>query len=354
MSRLATIALACLALACLSLPATAAAKKPPASFYGVVPQESPSGGDYANMGQGGVGVMRIPFYWTTAQLVPGKCEPEPQIATCNWDLFDQLVGNAASVGVRVLPTLTGTPPFVSKKYPNKAPTGGKDLRRWKAFVKAAAKRYGRGGIFWQSYEGYGGNAIPITDWQVWNEPNAKQFWHPAPNPGKYAKLVKETAKSLRKGDRKAGIVLGGMFAGAKIPIVSFMRQFYRSKRIGRYFDELAIHPYSPTIKGLKRQLGAARKAARGKTGIRVTELGWSSKKGKHPLMKGPKGQAKMLGKAFRLLAKRHHRWHITGVNWFALRDTDRRDTCDFCRDSGLFGVGGNPKPAWREFMQVAG
>jgi hypothetical protein len=62
----------------------------------------------------------------------------------------------------------------------------------------------------------------------------------------------------------------------------------------------------------------------------------------------------MLGKAFRLLAKRRGRWHITGVNWFALRDTDRRDTCDFCRKSGLFEVGGQAKPAWREFMKVAG
>jgi hypothetical protein len=336
----------------LAAPGTAAAKKPPRGFYGVVPQEPFTGGDYSSLADSGAATVRLPFNWAAIQQVKGKCRGDVQVGICSWTVTDDILANLATAGIRVLPILYGSPSFVSGKHPAKPPLG-KGESRWKAFLKAAAERYGRNGEFWKSFDDYGAKPVPIIDWQVWNEPNSKQFWHPSPNPGRYASLVKTSAKALRNGDRKADIVLGGMFADAKVPIGAFMRGFYRSKGIGSKFDELAIHPYSATIKGLKRQIAKARHAARGKTKIRVTELGWSSKNGGHPLMKGRKGQAKMLEKSFRLLAKHRRSWRISGINWFALRDTGNRSTCSFCRQSGLLEQNGTAKPAYRSFRRLA-
>lgn len=333
-------------------PATALAKGPPRDFYGVVPQEALSVNDYANMLDGNVGTARIAFNWASFQQVKGTCKPKPTVNVCSWTVMDEVIANLAQSGVRALPILYGSPSFISKTA-SKPPLKGKGLKGWKAFLKSAAKRYGRKGIFWKSYDDYGAKPLPITDWQVWNEPNSKQFWHPSPSPRRYAKLVKASSKSLRKGDKKSDVVLGGMFADAKVPIVPYMRGFYKAKKISRHFDDLAIHPYAPSMRGLKRQLRAARKAARGKTGIRVTELGWSSRKGGHPLNKGKKGQAKMLKSSFRLLTRKRRAWKIKGINWFALRDTNNKETCRFCRKAGLFASGNSPKPSWRAFKKFS-
>lgn len=337
---------------CALLVPAGTATAAPRDFYGVIPQEGLSANDYAALAEGDVGTVRVGFNWASFQFVEGQCEPEPQVGVCNWTGSDGLVASLAEAGVRVIPTFFGSPSFVNKN-PTKPPVKGKDLKLWRSFVKSAAQRYGRGGTFWRDHEAYGGKVLPIKDWQVWNEQNSKQFWSPNPNPKKYGKLLKASAKSIRKGDRKANIVLGGMFADAKMPFVKFMNGLYRVKKAGRFFDEVAVHPYVPSIAGLKRQLRLARKGARGNTGIRVTEIGWSSDGGGHPLNKGKKGQAKMLRKSFGLLKRKRKSWNITGLNWFALRDTKNRATCEFCRKSGLFNVSGKPKPAWREFKKFS-
>lgn len=342
-------ALLCALLASLIVPGIAAGKAP-RSFYGVIPQEALTGGDVAAISAAKIKEVRVDLNWGAIQQVNGRCQARAQVGICSWTQSDRVVSRIASAGARPVATLGGTPFFVSKKKPNKPPLKKKHLRKWKAFAKAAAKRYGRGGVFWESYSG---RNKAIRDWQVWNEPNSRQFWSGKPNGRKYAKLVKATTKSLRRADRKVDVTLGGMFGNALVPLPKFMRQMYRVNKIKRFFDTISVHPYAANLKSLRRQVKQARRAARkgnhGGAKIKVSELGWSSKKGKHRLMKGRKGQAKMLRKSFRLLTKKRKAWKISGVQWFALRDTNNRDTCRFCRRSGLLTVNGKPKPAWRAF-----
>jgi hypothetical protein len=61
----------------------------------------------------------------------------------------------------------------------------------------------------------------------------------------------------------------------------------------------------------------------------------------------------MLAKSFKLITKKRRSWKISGVNWFALRDTKNKSTCRFCLKSGLLNLNGGPKPAWREFKRFA-
>lgn len=340
-------------LSLLVLPASAQAK-PPRKFYGVIPQSALGSADYANMAKGRVGTLRTTFYWPSIQPRKGKCTPTG--GACTWAQLDALVRAAANANVEVIPMFYGTPKFVSKKKSNKPPLKKKHLRMWRAFVGAAAKRYGRKGAFWRQSEwSYSSNVKPIKVWQVWNEPNSRQFWSGKPHGRKYAKLLRASTKSLRKGDRRARVVLGGMYGNAKVPLPKYLGQLYSVKRIKRFFDEVAIHPYAAKMKPLKRQIRQARKAARRngdrKVGIRLTELGWSSKSGNHRLMKGRKGQAKMLRKSFRLLTSKRKAWKIKGISWYAWEDTNDRDTCRFCRHAGLFKVNGKAKPSWRAFKK---
>jgi polysaccharide biosynthesis protein PslG len=327
--------------------APATARKAPKGLFGAVAQELPGGVDYKRMRQGDVGTLRISFHFQSVQQVPGTCQADRQVGVCSWTVLDGIVGNAAAAGTRILPTLTANTP----------PLKGTAKSRWRAFLTAAAKRYGPGGVFWRGYEDYGGRAVPIKDWQVWNEPNSKQFWPGRPNARQYAKLLKTSAKALRKGHKKADVVLAGMFGDAKVPIVPYLHALYRVKRVERHFKSIALHPYAPKIGSLKRQIRDTRRAAKrggdGKVGMHITELGWSSAKGGHPLMKGKGGQAKMLKKSFRLLTRKRKKWNIEGVSWYSLRDSRNEALCRFCKKSGLLNNSGKPKPAFRAFKKIA-
>ena len=347
--------LALLAIVAAALPAGAAAKKPPQEFFGVVPQELLTNSDFARIAEADIRTVRLGFNWAAFQQVEGQCKPKPQVGVCSWSVTDALLARFAQIRVRAIPTFYAAPSFVQKD-PTKPPLEKEDLKRWKAFLESAAARYGRGGIFWKAYDDeYGGKAMPIKDFQVWNEPNGNQFWSPRPQPRKYAKLVKHSNKALQKGVRKgkANVVLGGMFPDAQMPIGPYLREFYRVKKISRSFDEIAAHPYAQSIRDLKRQLGEAHRAARGKTPIQISEIGWSSDKSGHPLSVGRAGQAKMLKKGFKLIQRKRGEWNISGLTWFALRDTNNEATCKFCHGSGLLEVNGDAKPSFRAFMKFS-
>jgi len=347
------IAAAVIVIALLA-PSPAGAAKGPRDFYGVVPQGGLRASDFERLGNARVSAIRVEFDWAAVQGGRGQCRADGS-GPCNWAGIDSLVANAAAAGIRIFPTLYGAPRFVNKHH-NDAPAGGKDLAGWRDFVAAAAGRYGRGGVFWRGGRGYGtgGPEKPITDWQIWNEPNSKQFWHGRPQPRRYGRMVRTSAEAIRNHDPNAEIVLAGMFGFAKRPLASFLRELYKMKRIERSFDALAIHPYSPKIAGIKRQIGIARGAARRagdrKVGIHMTELGWSSGSGRHELEKGKKGQAALLRKSFRMLRKRRGAWNIESVIWFAYNDT-KLETCTFCRNAGLVNANREPKPAWRAFVR---
>lgn len=326
---------------------------------GVSPQSQLDAEDYRQVRRAKVGIMRAPLNWQAVQQVPGDCKPEPVVNPCNWGATDVVVGNAAQAGARILPILSNVPHYISK-HPNKAPLKGRARRGWADFVDAVVRRYGPGGAFWENEYAafYEGEPQPIVEWQVWNEPNGKVYFRPKPNPRKYAQLVKRTSRAIRRADPQAEVVLGGMFGSAKINLKPFLRGFYEVRRITDHFDALALHPYSRNLRDLKIQARWARRVARDHddrdVGLWITELGWGSGKGGHPLEQGRKEQARKLERSFRLLARKRDKWNVEGVIWFTWQDRRDRKVCKFCRHAGLFNAKGNPKPAWRAFQRLTG
>ena len=85
-----------------------------------------------------------------------------------------------------------------------------DNRHVKVTGCALARRYGRGGSFWKAhprlpYE-------PITDYEVWNEPNFGRLWCPKPDPGAYARLYLAARSAVQAVDPKALVLVGGLAA----------------------------------------------------------------------------------------------------------------------------------------------
>jgi hypothetical protein len=298
--------------------------------------------------------------WSHVQAAPGDCQPQPAHAVCNWVDLDAAIGNAAEAGARVLPILSNVPGFIYKET-TQPPLNGEARAGWEDFVDAAVRRYGPNGAFWETNftnPPYEGEPHPIKEWQVWNEPNGKVYFHPHPNPKKYGYLLGITADSIRNADPDAEIMLAGMFGTAEIPQPRFLRQLYTVDGVKDDFDAIALHPYSKGIHELKLQVRwARREAIRAKdrnVGLWITEMGWASTNGDHPLEKGRAGQAKLLTKSFALLGKHRDNWNVEGVVWFTWEDRIDRAVCQFCHSAGLFDFEGNSKPSYAAFKQANG
>jgi polysaccharide biosynthesis protein PslG len=336
---------ACVAVAAVFFagvaPAAAAPERqapPPADFFGVVPQAPLAANDLASM-EGVVGTLRIPVYWS-------ECEPAP--GEYDFTALDRQVGAAAAHGIRLQPFVFGTPAWLAAE-PARPPLGPRARGAWVAFLRVLVHRYGTGGGFWHGRL----QRRPIRLWQVWNEPNFVLFWRPWPNPSAYARLLRISAATIRRADRRARVVLAGVApVGAGIGVGAFLRKLFRVAGVRRDFDVAAIHPYSATLRGVEYRLRAARRALAGaglgRRPLLVTEVGVASW-GDYPsaFVRGRDGQAEFLRATYARLLQMRRRWRIAGVDWFTWRDTSRLDShCAFCQGAGLLDRAGRPKPAW--------
>ncbi len=247
----------------LAAPAAAAAKGPPRGFYGLVPQGGLSASDYSRLAGAKVGTLRVEFSWASVQGGNGACNADGS-GSCNWGGIDGLVYAAATAGVRVFPTFYGSPQFISKHH-NNAPTKGSDLKNWRQFVAAAVARYGRNGTLLASRGPLRQAPQERPDHRLADLERAELEASSGTgirSRGRTESSSRRRRRRSQRADRKADIVLAGMYGYAKQPAGQFPRELYRVKGIERYFDSLAIHPYSPTVAGIKKQVHQARSAAR--------------------------------------------------------------------------------------------
>jgi hypothetical protein len=91
-----------------------------------------------------------------------------------------------------------------------------------AFAEAAAKRYAGKDILWE----------------IWNEPNLRQFWNPQPSADDYSKLVAATAPRVKKAD-PTGLVVAPATSG--IPF-DWLEQCFKQGLLN-HIDVLSVHPY---------------------------------------------------------------------------------------------------------------
>jgi hypothetical protein len=362
---LAACAAAIAVLACAVAPTSTSAAGP-RSFWGVIPINELSSSEIDRMGAGNVGTLRLLTLWPTIETKPDGYD---------WSYIDFVVANAAANDIEMLPFPYGTPEWVKvdchglndelcQRVP---PLSSKQAKTaWRDFLGDLVGRYGPAGTFWtDTSDAYDPPYVPITQWQIWNEPSSQTYFRPRPKPRRYAKLVKLSHDAITDVDPEAEIVLAGLFpepeGGKKFRLAPYLSSFYDVRGIGKSFDSAALHPYARTIKGLKGQIANVRRQMRrgrvARKPLWISEIGWGSDPpvANRPLIKGEEGQKQMLEKSFELLVHRRGRWQLAGVAWYAWRDPGYGyENCPFCSSAGLFKENGNPKPAWQSYVDFTG
>jgi hypothetical protein len=342
MRRLLTLA----TLATLLVSAANAQAAAPRGFYGVIAANDPGSSEISRMGAGNVGTLRTNFVWGAVQPTEG--------AAYDWSHYDAIIGDAAQNGIRVLPTVYSSPDWAAKK--SNYPPDGAHMDAFRAFVTAAAARYGANGTFWSEHPEI--PKLPVIWWQLWNEVNSPSFWYPKPNPSQYVALLRLFHDGVTTGDPSAKIVLAGLFRTPQIKngidLDRFLPALYR-RHAKPLFDAAAIHPYATTPAEALQAVKDTRKIMvrfkdRGAS-LWVTEIGWASGGSRTPLTVSPQRQAAYLQKSFKLLAANRGRLHIPGVIWYSWRDVPGSI---WFFHTGLFTQDLDPKPAWNSFVSLTG
>ena len=217
-----TIAIALALLATLLLfTASAGAATLRSEFYGIVQTATLDPQDELGMQAAGVHANRFILNWVWV---------EPTQNHFDWGSSDRFIGELASRGIRAVPSIWGNPAWVAGGAATPPTGGATSQQQWRNLLKALVTRYGPGGAYWAGkyHQQFGATAVPlpITSWQIWNEPNVKKFFTPYPSPGQYARLLQISAPAIKSIDPRAQIGLAGMPGFGDVTAWDFLKRLY--------------------------------------------------------------------------------------------------------------------------------
>jgi polysaccharide biosynthesis protein PslG len=292
----------------------------------------------------GAGWIRMDINWAVIQ----RKGP----TSYDWAPFDRLVQAARRRGIRVLGTLVFTPTWArAPGLPAEAPpTNAADFGR---FVARAAAHFSAEGV--HAYE-------------VWNEPNISGFWATGPDPARYTELLKQAYAAIKRVDRSATVVSGGLspfsvYGAADanhINPLTFLERMYANGARGS-MDAVGWHPYNfPWGLGYYSwsgwsQMAATSPSARsimkvngdGKKKIWATE--WGAPTGTSSKSMSEAAQAALIRAGLRRLKA----WSWAGPSFvYSFRDLGT-NLSDREQNFGLLRYDWSPKPAYAAFWSVA-
>jgi polysaccharide biosynthesis protein PslG len=195
--------------------------------------------------------------WGRNDLWWGQIEPEPDV--WDWRKCDSVVDRFVEHGIELLAILS----YGSAWDDGDAPADERMLDEWLDYVRHIVARYGD----------------RVSHWEVWNEPNLAEFWHPQPDLDAYIAMLRETHTAIKE-VRPEAQVIGVCTSG--VPL-DFIRPILDAGG-AQWMDALSVHPYQvqPPTEWSERiphgQLRMLREEldARGHTDlpIWITEEGW--------------------------------------------------------------------------------
>ena len=170
-------------------------------------------GELELLKDGGNRFVRMDFAWQAVERRKGEYD---------FDRYDRLVADTSRLNVRILFILDYAHRFYDDGLPPRTAEGRLAFAR---FAAAAARRYAGKGILWE----------------IWNEPNIKQFWKPQPNAMDYCKLAHATIDAIRAADPQAFIVGP---ASSTFPWDFF--EVMGAQGVFKKLDAVSVHPYRQT------------------------------------------------------------------------------------------------------------
>lgn len=255
----------------------------PADYYGVNAQLAFAAGSErhwrasaAQIARLGVGTVRRDAFWSAIEPSP----PRQGRHSYRWHATDRLVAALAASGLRWYPIVNYGTPWASGGDWKGPPVGG-HVADYGSFAGALARRFGPGGRFWRTHPRL--PAVPVQDYEVWNEPNVARFWTSrADAPSRLGAMYLAARAAIGAHDPSARVVLGGLSA---IRVGGFMRALVRDHPglVGQV-NAVALHPYGggpdgglqvtyDRIRLLRSVLDRLFPAAR--VPIEITETGWA-------------------------------------------------------------------------------
>jgi hypothetical protein len=231
------------------------------------------------------------------------------------------------------------------------------------------------GDFLKRFAAHNKGVGTVAGYEVWNEPDENQFWHPGPDAAKYTALLKAAYAGIKAGDAGATVVAGPMTGND----YQWLEALYANGAAGS-FDVVAVHTDTAcldrgpdefyrennllaryTFLGYRTVHDTMVAHGDGGKQIWMTELGWSSTNagptsctrgqwaGQKPSGVSEAAQATFLSKAYACLANDPY---VTQAAWFTLRDTSDQSV-DELNHYGLLRTDGSPKPSMSAFRAVA-
>lgn len=186
-----------------------------AMFHGVWNSYTPAKREQvlSTLAANGVKSVRIDISWAMLQPNRGKLDP--------WGvgLTDSVINAAVAHGLKPLVMLWLTPGWANGgKGEHTLPTLTSD---YQSIAQWTAHRY----------------AGKIAGWEVWNEPNSRDFLDGA-SPVAYARLLKAAYPAFKRGDAKAPVVFGGT---SYVDVPWITRALATGAKSS--FDVMGVHPY---------------------------------------------------------------------------------------------------------------
>lgn len=205
---------------------------------------------YQNALRLGAAWNRWPLYWNEVELNPGQYI---------WDAYDRLVVDDIEHNLSINAILLGRPPFQAdgnsiRGLNEPVFTDGSDIpgagkvinpaNPWASFVFSAVSRYRPGGTLavqraWTNGEG-------IRVWEVWNEPDHKQFWQGSYR--QYARLLKVAYLSAHHAYPEANVMFGGLLYPTPVnwlaQVLSIFSTDPQRQANNWYMDSVGVHSYA--------------------------------------------------------------------------------------------------------------
>jgi hypothetical protein len=343
--------------ALLFVPAVAPAANAavPEGFFGVMvngPLDDPAvdlDAQAARMKASGVQSWRVEMAWDLVEPAPGQFA---------WAATDRKVLAAARQGIDVLGLALRAPGWANggSGNPFTPPTRPADFA---AYLRALVARYGPSGSLWAEHPEVARH--PVRAWEIWNEPNLKDYFTAQPFAKPYAALLRAAYPAVHGADPGATVLMASMANYSWRDLAKLLSVGGPRLR----FDAAGAHPFSGrpsnAVKIVHLNREALDRRGYAKVPLWLTELTWSSAKGKKtPLTQNWEttegGQAQRLRDVYKLLLAQRRSLKLARVFWYAWATLDNGSPNSFdysgllqYRPDGTFRA----KPALGAFRTVA-
>lgn len=198
----------------------------------------------------GISFVRFDFSWNDLELEQGKW---------NFEKYDRIVNLLSENNIRILGIFSYCAGWAAQPPDYLWCAAPAENHFFTTYVREVIKRYKH----------------KVKYWEIWNEPDSRNYWRPQDMLVKYTSLLKDTYQVAKQEDPTCKILVGGLVDGYKLEWI------YNNGGKG-YFDIVNFHilisPFRPSP--LKAALGAVAQTKRvmdrfgeGDKRIWLTELG---------------------------------------------------------------------------------